>query len=248
MTALSATAGSLEVQTVMSSDTLDFLEKVKERTNTVVLSFSRGKDSLASWLVLKKAGIRVVPFHMQMVPGLKFVDDYLDYCEDVFEEKIYRTVHPCLYFWLNTLVYQPPYTRATIAACKLPKFDMDDVAAGVKRTAGIDPHEWQAIGTSANDSAQRRITMNRYQGFDDPNKRCYPIWNMRKAEKIGLLQESGIKLPVDYEMFGRSWDGLDSWYIKPIRERFPNDYETIKKWFPLIDVETARKEFRHAKH
>jgi hypothetical protein len=232
----------------MENDTVEFIEKMSGRTKTVLLSFSRGKDSLASWLVLRKAGVRVVPFHMQMVPGLKFVDEYLDYCEDFFQEKIYRTLHPCLYFWLNTLVYQPPYTRQAIASCQLPKFSMDDVAAGVKRTAGIDPDEWHAIGTSANDSAQRRVTMERYRGFDDATKRCYPIWNMRKSEKIDLINEAGLKLPVDYEMFGRSWDGLDSWYIKPIKDRFPDDYEIIKKWFPLIEMEVARKEFRNAIH
>ena len=40
-------------------------------------------------------------------------------------------------------------------------------------------------------------------------------------------------LPVDYEMFGRSFDGIDYRFISPIKERFPDDYARILEWFPM---------------
>ena len=42
---------------------------------TVILAFSRGKDSLAAWLALREAGVNVVPYHMYLIPELRFVDE-----------------------------------------------------------------------------------------------------------------------------------------------------------------------------
>lgn len=221
-----------------------FLSQLREQTDTVLLSFSRGKDSLSTWCILLEAGFRVVPFYMELVPGMAFVTDYLDYCEEVFGAHIYRTIHPGRYYWLNGLVGQPPWTRAAIASCNLPKFDMDDVARGIKRTAGLPKDTWHAIGTSAHDSSQRRVQMERYQGIDGPHRRVYPIWNLLKAEKIATLNRHNVKLPIDYEWFGRSYDGLDWWYLQPIRKNAPEDFQRILALFPMIEVEIARKEFR----
>ena len=52
--------------------------------------------------------------------------------------------------------------------------------------------------------------------------------------------DNDVKLPIDYEMFGKSFDGLDYRFLKPIKERFPEDYAKIKEFFPLIDLEILR--------
>ena len=43
------------------------IEWLKERTDTIVLSFSRGKDSIAAWLRYRKH-FKVLPFHLEVVP------------------------------------------------------------------------------------------------------------------------------------------------------------------------------------
>ena len=37
-------------------------------------------------------------------------------------------------------------------------------------------------------------------------------------------------------------DGLDYRFIKPLKEKMPDEYERIKKYFPLIDLEILRYE------
>jgi hypothetical protein len=59
---------------------------------------------------------------------------------------------------------------------------------------------------------------------------------------MASIERYGVKLPIDYELFGRSFDGIDYRFAKPLRERLPEDYERIKFWFPLIDVEILSHE------
>jgi hypothetical protein len=65
-------------------------------------------------------------------------------------------------------------------------------------------------------------------------------WNMEKL--TSEIKKEGVKLPIDYKIWGKSFDGLDYRFIKPLKDNFPNDYEKLKILFPLIDVEIKRYE------
>jgi hypothetical protein len=54
--------------------------------------------------------------------------------------------------------------------------------------------------------------------------------------------EHKCKLPIDYHLFGRSFDGMDYRFLKPIKDNFPKDFEKILEWFPLADLEIFRAE------
>ena len=54
------------------------------------------------------------------------------------------------------------------------------------------------------------------------------------VKKLDLL------LPPDYELFGRSFDGLDMRFMKPLREQRPEDFEVVKKWYPFIEADEKR--------
>src|SRR5260370_26098405 len=85
------------------------------RGETVILAFSRGKDSIAAWLALREAGVEVLPYHMYLIPELRFVDESLAYFADFFGcGPILNLPHPSLYRWLANLVYQPPDRCAVI--------------------------------------------------------------------------------------------------------------------------------------
>lgn len=47
-------------------------------------------------------------------------------------------------------------------------------------------------------------------------------------------------LPPDYELFGRSFDGLDMRFMKPLREKRPKDFEVVKQWCPFIEADEKR--------
>lgn len=65
---------------------------------TVILAFSRGKDSIAAWLALREAGVEVLPYHIYLIPDLAFVDKSLAYFAEWFGcGPILNLPHPSLY-------------------------------------------------------------------------------------------------------------------------------------------------------
>ena len=59
---------------------------------------------------------------------------------------------------------------------------------------------------------------------------------------MAVIKRHGIKLPVDYKLFGRTFDGIDYRFVGPLRKHLPEDFERLRFWFPLIDLEILRRE------
>lgn len=213
----------------------------------VLLSFSCGKDSLASWLALLERGFEVVPYYLHLVPGLEFVEHSLRFYEKFFATRIYRCLHPNFYRRLHNDWYQPPGRVGVVENMRLPLFDYDDVADGVRETAGM-PDAWQAVATRKSESIMRRHRM-KADGLNRSRKTFTPIMDWRKDDVYRIMVRHKCPLPIDYQLFGRSFDGLYARYLAPIKERFPRDYRTILFYFPMADVELARYQMgvRHAK-
>lgn len=208
-----------------------------------LLAFSRGKDSIAAWLELRESGLfpEIVPFHLDLVPGMRFVEDSLQYFEDYFQTRIIRLPHISLYRMLGNFVLQPPervpiISRLGLEGCT--RFTYDHVRRWLAEDLGwpVDA-TWTASGIRAADSPRRRIHIVKGRARNFSSKQFYPVFDMRKADVLAVIERHGVKLPVDYEMFGRTFDGIDWRFIAPLRERLPEDFERVRFWFPLIEID-----------
>ena len=212
-----------------------------------LLSFSCGKDSITVWLAIRDR-VAIHPFYLFLVPDLEFVENSLAYYEKFFGQKIYRVPHPSLYRMLNSNVFQPPQHCAAIERAQLPNFSYDEVEFAVSEDLGFQEKLWTANGVRQADSPIRRIHFAK-DGPMSPRRRVfYPIWDWLKADLVSVFQQSGVKLPFDYEMFGRSFDGLTGNYLAPIKKYFPRDYQKILEWFPMAELELFRYEQRKNIH
>lgn len=217
-------------------DTMKYL--TSQGITKVLLSFSGGKDSIACWLKMRDH-FEIVPFFMYLVPGLSFVDESIAYYEDFFNTKIIRVPHPSLYRMLNNLVFQPPDRVPIILSANLPNFTYDDLSNWIGADHGLKTI-FTANGVRAADSPNRRSSINTYGPITWSRNYFYPVWDMKIAELVDLLKKHGAKLSREYELFGRSFDGIDHRFLHIIKDVFPKDYETIIHWFPLAELEVAR--------
>jgi 3'-phosphoadenosine 5'-phosphosulfate sulfotransferase (PAPS reductase)/FAD synthetase len=218
---------------------------VAEQTGgACLLSFSCGKDSIAAWLQLRRFFPRIVPVYMYLVPDLAFVEKSLAYYEQVFETKILRLPHPSLYRLLNNLTFQAPENCRTVEEAGLQNFDYDDVFTVAKSVHGLPPDTYTAIGVRATDSLNRWSAIKKYGAVNEKRRTFYPIYDWSKDQLIQAIARAGVKLPVDYRWFGRSFDGIDYRFLRPIKENAPKDYKKILEWFPLAEVELKRMQFR----
>lgn len=218
------------------------VELVKSETSdTCLLSFSGGKDSLCAWIVLRGYFQRIIPYYVYRVPDLRWIDKILDRYESIFETRIYRLPDPNLYDMLRKNAFATPNRWAHIAAARLPIYNWRDIEWLIKYQEGLDQEKvFTATGIRAVDNIQRRIAVKRYGPIHWGRKTFMPIWDYKKARVIDVLEESGIPLSIEYEWFGSSFNGIDYRNAKVISEQSPDDWETILSYFPLAWTELVR--------
>lgn len=217
--------------------------RIRARFDTVLLAFSAGKDSILAWLVLRAAGIKVVPYYCYLVPNLEFVETSIRFYEEFFGQKILRLPHPSLYRMWRNMVFMPPERCAIMEASSLPQFSYADIENLLRADYKLDPETPTASGVRAADSIVRRIGFKTRGSYNTNVKKFYPVWDWTIAELEAEFIRAKVALPVDYWLFGRSFDGLDYRFLEPISRHFPADYRRILECFPLAELELKRKEY-----
>lgn len=206
----------------------------------VLVAFSTGKDALATELALQDAGIETHLAYLYTIPGLRFVEETLAQQEDLLGKQIHRYPHPSLWRMLNNLVFQPPERCAIIEAAQMPTIDYDTMWELIRDDLGLAPDTWVADGVRAADSIQRRASLVRHGVMKPATRKVSPIADWLKAEVMGRIEAARIPLPVDYEWFGRSFDGIDFRFTEPLSRFAPDDFERVLEWFPLAELDIIR--------
>jgi hypothetical protein len=219
----------------------EIIKTMKKTSDTVLLAFSGGKDALGCWLALRKH-FKVVPFFKWYVPDLEFQRRSLDYYEKFFKTRIMRVPHHNVYLMLNSTVWQPPAYAELLNASKLTVPNASDIADLVREDCGL-PHAYIAVGIRITDSPQRRAALLNHGPIREATKTVWPCWDWNDARLAAEIEKSGLKLPVDYQMYGRSFDGLNYQYTAELKRRFPEDYQRVLELFPLVEADVKRREY-----
>jgi hypothetical protein len=218
------------------------IDRVRELSgDRILLSFSRGKDSIAAWLYLRPH-FEIVPYYLDWIPGLAWVNESLAYYERWFGQHIIRLPHPLFWKYLNSFFFQTPERVAVIRAINFPAYDLADIDDILCRQLG-NPAMYTAVGMRAADGIMRRNLMQQQGVLGTKRRRYfYPIWDWNIKQVAEAILDAGIKLPVDYELWGRTAADFTYDFLAGVRDRFPADWRRVLEWFPLADVELFRYE------
>lgn len=197
---------------------------------------------MAAWLQIRRYWTNIVPFYLYLVPGLQFVEDGLKYYEDQFKTEILRVPHPSLARMLRNLVFQSPERASFIERVNIPKLNYEQVEDHLRAKANI-PNAWVAVGTRSADSPGRYTAMKRFGQLNPKRRSFFSVFDWKIADVEREIRAANLKLPVDYQLFGRSFDGIDYRFLKPIKDCFPADYKRILDWYPLAELEILRREY-----
>ncbi len=232
---------------MITSNSEELCTKIAEDSHGVcLLSFSGGKDSLASWLQLRRYFERVVPVYCYRIPGMSFIDRQMAYYERYFGTHIIRMPHPAMYRWLNNFTFQAPENLHVIERMMLPMFDYDDVFAIIKHAEGLPEDTYTAIGVRQTDNMNRWSSIKKHGASNEKRRTFFPIYDWRKERIVAEIREARLKLGEEYRYFFRSFDGLDYRFLKPMKEHYPDDYARVLEMFPLAELELKRMEYREA--
>ena len=219
-------------------------KKIADQSNGVCLiGFSRGKDSIASFLKLKRYFHTIQPYYLSMIPELmSFEIESLKYYEEIFETKIEIMLSPSFFRMINKYILQVPDRLPIIDAHDVKNYDYQKIQDIVKQKFNLPKETFTGIGVTQYDSFRRQSAIRKNGGLNLNKKEFFPIFDMKKSEIYAYIDENKILYPQDYNLYGKSFDGFDYRFLKPLKENYPEDYEKIKFWFPLIDLEIMRYE------
>jgi hypothetical protein len=208
-----------------------------------LLAFSRGKDATAAWLAMRDHFDDVVPVFFDTIPGISFVEESLDYFERFFGRKIYRLPHPSFYEMLRTNLFQTPSRIGYIAGLDLPpEYDFSAAHKMVREVEGLPDDVPCANGVRAADSPIRRVSLMKHGPISYQTRQWSPVWEWNKRDLERAFDTSGVQLPLDYQLFGRTLDGLDYRFMAPLKRERSDDYKRVLEWFPLVELELWRIE------
>ena len=220
----------------------------QETGGVALLSFSCGKDSIATWLQLRRYFARVVPIYRYIVPDLRFVNESLAYYEGFFGVKIHRVPNSVFYWTLRDSVYQPPWRREAICKLVMSWWYADERPA--MEWIEDDIRKWEecpgslkGVGVRAADSLTRRTSIKRGGVIQHDRKAFFPIFDWKVADMTKAFNDVGVKLPVDYRLWNRSFDSCRARFMPELRKHYPDDYERIRFWYPLVDADEQRRAF-----
>lgn len=217
-------------------------ERIAEKSNGVaIVSFSMGKDSIAAYLQMRKYFDKLYPVFYYLVPGLSFQQKSLEYYEnEVFKERIIRMPSPAIIRQLAHFMYQHPSAVDYIHEQNMYIPHYDEIFAAVKEDLHLPWETYTGVGVRMNDSLNRRFSIQRYGAENAKRCQFYPVFDWNNEKLISEIRESGVKLPIDYRIWGRSFDGFHYKFLKPLKDHFPEDYEKVREIYPFVELELMR--------
>jgi len=214
---------------------------------TCFLAFSRGKDSIAAWLYLRRFFARIIPFHICVVPGLSFVDQSLSYYEQWFGTQILRLQCGATTGEILSLVYQEPGAETYVDACDLWHYERPHIVEVLRSHFNL-PNAFVAYGISGGDSIIRKMYIGE-RHYSSERKTFYPCFDWSPTMIIRLISSQGLKLPKDYFLSDRSFATIRNLRaLYRMLNLYPGDFSKIETVFPLIRACFARNEFRQHSH
>lgn len=213
--------------------------------DTALLAFSCGKDAIAAWLAMVPHFKRIIPVHYELVPGLAFVDRSLRYYEDFFGCEVLRRPHPAFVRWLREYTFQPPERWPIIEEIDFPaKYTHESILDDIRCDLKLDESVFVANGVRACDSPFRRMAVRKHGAVNWARRSWWPVYDWTLADVETSIAKSGVKLPVDYRLWGRSFDGIDHRFLEPMKRHLPDDYARVLEWFPLAHLELFRRDLQ----
>lgn len=215
---------------------LDQVKTQSQITDSVLVSFSMGKDSIVTLDLCKKYFKHVEAFFMYLVPHLKFQDEALAKYERHYNMKIIRVPHfEDGDFYRFGSFRDPDYS--------VPRVKINNIYEYLREKTGID---WIAGGEKINDSIVRRAMLKHSGSIDVKRRRFYPVMYWTDKQIKEYIRLNGLLYPEFNRKLGFSFHSLAGKELSAIKKIYPEDYQRILKFFPeakagVLQYETYKK-------
>jgi len=212
------------------SESIRVLEEARAQHDAVLVSYSGGKDSLAVLDLCSRYFERVEAFFMYIVPGLRSIEEKLEYARQRYGVTIHQVPHWITIQMLKNGAFCWGDSRSS--ASKVGDWRLADVYRLVRKESGI---ELIAHGGRKADSLWRR----RHMAESDYSNVIFPLKGWNKFDSASYLKARGLP-----NMSGTNKNangiGLETTNMVWLRENYPDDLDRIDKVFPFARARLLR--------
>ena len=205
---------------------LDVIKTQSQITDSVLVSFSMGKDSIVTLDLCMKYFKHVQPFFMYLVPGLQFQDEALAKYEKHYGVEIIEVPH-----FENADFYR--YGSFRDADYSVPRVKIRAIYEALRQDTGI---YWIAGGEKINDSIVRRAMLKHSGSIDEQRGRFYPVMYWTDKEIKQYMRMQHLFYPKFNQELGFSFHSLAGKELSAIKRIYPQDYQRILKFFPEAEA------------
>lgn len=214
----------------MSNLLFDPIKTQSRVTDSVIVGFSGGKDSIVTLDLCFKYFKRVVPFFMYLVPDLEFQESMLRRYEERYNTEILRIPH----FEASEFL---KYGSFTMFDDNVDVVGITDTYEYLRQQTGI---HWIAAGERCADSIVRNAMIKHSGSIDHKRGRFYPIAYWKKQEILEYIKYKRLYLSPEQKKLGFSFRSLAGCELAVIKEHYPKDYEKILKVYPFAGAGVER--------
>lgn len=214
----------------MSNLLFDPIKTQARVTDSVIVGFSGGKDSIVTLDLCFKYFKKVVPFFMYLVPDLEFQEKTLKWYENKYNTEIVRIPH----FEVSEFL---KYGSFTMADWSVDVVGINDTYAYMRETTGI---QWIAAGERCADSIVRNAMIKKSGSIDYKRGRFFPLAYWKKNEVIEYIKYKKLYLSPEQKKIGFSFRSLAGSELAVIKEYYPDDFKKIKAVYPFCEAGVER--------
>lgn len=208
--------------------TKEVIEFLKTQTDSVVLFYSGGKDSIVLLDLLSKH-FKVNLAFMYLVDGLEHVEKYL-----VWAKKKYNVEYKKYPHWVLSQMINDNQFRFH------SNLEVDNITLGdVENLARKDFNcKWIVNGMKKADSMNRRLMLNTYfmQAINLKSHIAYPLSTWRKADCLNYIKQNKLPFPIAYNKKNSSGADLNYDFLSFCKSNYPEDYKKVIKQFPFAET------------
>lgn len=216
----------------MSNLLFDPIKTQAQLSDSVIVGFSGGKDSIVTLDLCFRYFKHVKPFFMYLVPDLEFQEKMLRWYENKYDTEIIRIPH----FECSNFL---KYGSFTMADWNVDIVGINDTYNYLRELTGM---HWIAAGERCADSIVRNAMIKKSGSIDYKRGRFYPLAYWKKNEVLQYIKQKKLYLSKEQREIGFSFRSLAGEELAVIKQLYPEDYNKILKVYPFAGAGVKRFE------